>query len=188
MGSSGAVATPRKDSLRTRKSIVAAAEKLLVKDGRTNFTEIAVKAGVSPATIYRYFSDRSQLLTSIMENQLSLLESAVDSWTLDAHSFERLLRLMAKEQAKYQGVIAEVRRGEVDPAEMASLTFRTYELFRGPLEIAQQAGEIRGDLDASSVINLLGMVDGAIGGQRTRAARERAGSEAVDILLDGIRG
>jgi AcrR family transcriptional regulator len=182
------VPTPRKDSLRTRKSIVAAAEKLLVKDGRANFTEIAVKAGVSPATIYRYFSDRSQLLTSIMEKQLTSLETAVDSWTLDDGSFERLLRLMAKEQAKYQGVIAEVRRGEVDPTEIETLTCRTYELFRAPLELARRTGAIRQGIEATSVINLMGMIDGAIGGQTTRAAREKAGSEAVDILLDGIRG
>jgi AcrR family transcriptional regulator len=182
------VTTPRKDSVRTRKSIVDAAEKLLIKDGRANFTEIAVKAGVSPATIYRYFSDRSQLLTSIMENQLTLLEAAVDSSTLDASSFERLLRLMAKEQAKYQGVIAEVRRGEVDSAEIETLTRRTYELFRDPLEMAKGAGAIRESVEATSVINLLAMIDGAIGGQTTRAAREKAGSEAVDILLEGIRG
>jgi AcrR family transcriptional regulator len=182
------VPTPRKDSLRTQKSIVAAAEKLLIKDGRANFTEIAVKAGVSPATIYRYFSDRSQLLTSIMERQLASLEAAVDSWTLDDTSFERLLRLMAKEQAKYQGVLAEVRRGEVDPEAIEALTSRTIELFRVSLEIAKGAGTIREDIGAMGLINLIRMLDGAIGGETTRAARERIGSEAVDILLDGIRG
>ena len=123
-----------------------------------------------------------------MERQLTRLEAAVASWTLDASSFERLLRLMAKEQSKYQGLIAEVRRGEVDPAEIETLRRRTYELFRAPLELAQQKGTIDEGIEVTRVITLLAMVDGAIGGQTTRTKRERAGSEAVDILLGGIRG
>jgi AcrR family transcriptional regulator len=180
--------TERRDKLRSRELIVAAAEQLLVEDGQANFTEIALEAGVSPATVYRHFPDRSHLLSSLMDRQLEHLELTLEDWTLDATSFERLLRLFAEEQAKYQGLIAQVRRGEVSPVQLEDLTRRTRELFRVPLARAKEAGAVRKRIGPDDVISLLRMIDGSIAGETSRSAREKVASEAVDIVLDGVRG
>jgi AcrR family transcriptional regulator len=177
----------RKDRARNRKAILAAAEKLLAKDGQATLTEIALEAGVSPATVYRQFSDRSQLLSTLMERQLEQLETTVGSWTLDGGSFERLLRLMAKEQARYQGVIAEVRRGAVEPAQIEVLTWRTAELFSAALAEAKKEETVSKGMTTEDVIVLMRMLDGLIAGESTRTARERVASQGVVILLDGIR-
>jgi AcrR family transcriptional regulator len=177
----------RKDRARNREAILAAAEKLLGEDGQATITEIALEAGVSPATVYRQFSDRSQLLSTLMEQQLEQLEATVGSWALDGDSFERLLRLMAKEQARYQGVIAEVRRGAVEAARIEVLKGRTAELFGAALAEAKVEKTVSKGMTTADVIVLMRMLDGLIAGESTRSARERVASQGVDILLEGIR-
>ena len=178
---------PRKDSVRSREAIIAAAEELFVEDGDANFGEIGVRAGLGQATVYRHFKDRSELLAALLSRGLDRLEAAVDSWELDPESFEKLLRLMAGEQAQYQGLIAQVRRREVDESTVERLRLRTAELFREPLEQAHAGGRISEDFDLGGVIGVLSMIDGAIAPHPTRSSREEAGAQAVDIVLGGLR-
>jgi AcrR family transcriptional regulator len=177
---------PRKDSIRSRQAIVAAAEEIFVKNGDASFAEISILAGVSQATVYRHFRDRSELLVELMSRGLDRLEAKVDSWELGPQSFDDLLRLMATEQAKYQGLVADVRRNEVEESAVEEIKARTAELFRGPLDAAKAAGGIGADFDATDVIWVLSMIDGAISLHPTRSAREYAGMRAVDVVLDGI--
>jgi AcrR family transcriptional regulator len=181
-----AMRSPRKDSIRSRQAIIAAAEEIYVKNGKANFAEISVRAGVSQATVYRHFSDRSELSTALMSGGLDRLEAEVESWEASPQNFEDLLRLMATEQAKFQGLTALVRRKEVNESAVEKLTIRTAELFRQPLEAAKAAGRIREAFDITDVIGILSMIDGAIAPHPTRSAREEAGGLAVDIVLNGI--
>jgi AcrR family transcriptional regulator len=184
--SMGVMRSPRKDSVRSRQAIIAAAEEIFVKNGDANFAEISVLAGLSQATVYRHFRDRSELLVALMSRGLDRLEAKADSWELGPQSFDDLLRLMATEQAKYQGLVADVRRNEVEESAVEELRARTSELFRVPLAAAKEAGGIIGDFDATDVIWVLSMIDGAISLHPTRSAREAAGIRAVDVVLDGI--
>lgn len=179
---------PRKDSVRSRQAIIAAAEDIFVKNGDANFAEISLLAGVSHATVYRHFGDRSELLAALMSGALDRLEAEVESWEASPQNFEDLLRLMAIEQAKYQGVTALVRRKEVDESAVEKLRTRTSELFREPLDQARAAGSIREAFDITGVIGILSMIDGAIAPHPTRSEREEAGRLAVDIVLNGISG
>jgi AcrR family transcriptional regulator len=178
--------SPRKDSIRSRQAIIAAAEEIYVKNGAANFAEISVRAGVSQATVYRHFGDRSELSTALMAAGLDRLEAEVEAWDVGPQNFEDLLRLMATEQAKFQGLMALVRRKEVNESAVEELTARTAELFRAPLEAAKTAGRIREAFDITGVIGILSMIDGAIAPHPTRSAREEAGRQAVDIVLHGI--
>jgi AcrR family transcriptional regulator len=178
--------SPRKDSVRSRQAIISAAEEIFVKNGDANFAEISVRAGLSQATVYRHFSDRSELLVALMSRGLDRLEAKVDSWELGPESFDNLLRLMATEQAKYQGLVADVRRNEVEESAVEELKARTSELFRGPLAAAKEVGSISQNFHATDVIWVLSMIDGAISLHPTRSAREEAGMRAVDLVLDGI--
>lgn len=177
---------PRKDSIRSRQAIVEAAEEIFVKKGEANFAEISVLAGVSQATVYRHFSDRSDLSTALMSRGLDRLEAAVESWEAGPQNFEDLLRLMATEQAKFQGLTALVRRREVNEKAVDKLRIRTAELFRKPLDEAKAAGRISKGFDISDMIGVLSMIDGAIAPHPSRSGREEAGQAAVDIVLNGI--
>lgn len=178
----------RKDSARTRESILGAAEELLAADQHASFAELSIAAGVSQATVYRHFADRSSLLIALMDRSLNEIEAEARAGQVGAGSFEDLLRLMSVHQARYQGVLSAVRRGEVDDSGLAGLEARTLELLREPFLEARREGQLRADLDLDDVIPLLAMIDGALSAVRDRKERDRAAARALQVLLDGIRG
>jgi AcrR family transcriptional regulator len=177
----------RKDALRSRRSIVAAAEKLFTDDAQASFAEIALTAGVSQATVYRHFADRQALLVALMETSLDRIEEQVEAWDIDADSFEDLLSLMAAEQARYQGLLAAVRRGEVDESRIEPISIRSRDLFREPLAAAKKAKRLRRDLTLDDVIPMLAMIDGALSAVSDRAQRQAAAERALEIIGAGIR-
>ncbi|MEU1199218.1 helix-turn-helix domain-containing protein, partial [Streptomyces sp. NPDC005813] len=60
------VARPRADALRNRERIVAAAREMFVESGSgVPFDEIARRAGVGNATVYRNFPDRDALAREV---------------------------------------------------------------------------------------------------------------------------
>lgn len=177
----------RKDAAQTRIELLSAAENLLAEDRYASFTEIAVAAGVSHTTIYRHFADRTELLVELMELRLDRHEDEVGGWAPGPENFERLLRLLALEQAKFQGLMAELRQQHPDDDRFANLRSRTTDLFRGPVEAAKAAGLIRPDRTPEGMGTLLMMIDGATAQHADRAAREAAAEEAVNIVLGGIR-
>src|ERR1700761_5481111 len=127
----------------TREAIAAAAEDLVVEDPQATFTEIAARAGVSYATIYRYFPNRAALYVALMERATSNAEDEVVSWELGPGSFHDLLHLVARQRARFHGLTAAARRGEIDEEQLSTLQARTEQLFREPLRSAKVAGRLR---------------------------------------------
>jgi len=178
--------TLRSDAVRTRESLLVAAEELLAEDREASFTEIAVAAGVSHTTVYRHFADRTDLLFELMELRMGRHEAEVADWDEGPENFGRLLRLLAVEGARFQGLVAEVRRREADDPRYARLRGRTAKLFRGPLAAAQAAGTVSRERTPEGMIALLMMADGPSSLYPDSEARKAAAEEAVDIILRGI--
>jgi AcrR family transcriptional regulator len=176
----------RKDALRSRHAILAAAEELLAVDTHASFAEIALRAGVSHATVYRHFADRQALLVALLDTSMTRIEEQVGSWDIDAGSLDALLALMATEQARYQGLLSTVRQGEVEEDDVERLTARARDMFRGPLAAAKEGKRVRSDLTVEDVISLLRMIDGALTAVTERAERQDAALWALDIIKTGI--
>jgi AcrR family transcriptional regulator len=63
--------TPRADALRNHERIVAAAREMFVEFGpEVPFDEIARRAGVGNATVYRHFPDRDELVRHVVRSVL----------------------------------------------------------------------------------------------------------------------
>lgn len=60
-----AVLPQRSDGRRNRQAIVAAAVAALDETGEVSFTEVAARAGMTRATVYRHFPDREALMAEI---------------------------------------------------------------------------------------------------------------------------
>jgi AcrR family transcriptional regulator len=176
----------RKDALRSRNAILAAAEECLAADTHASFAEIAFHAGVSHATVYRHFADRQALLLALLDTSMEKIEEQVDSWDIGAESLDALLALMATEQARFQGLLSTVRQGEVDAGDVERLTTRARDMFRDPLAAAKKAKRVRSDLTVEDVISLLRMIDGALTAVSGRAERKDAALWALDVIKAGI--
>ena len=56
--------------LRTRRLLLDAAGAILCEGAIPSVAEVAIRAGVSRATAYRYFPTRSKLITAVVEDSL----------------------------------------------------------------------------------------------------------------------
>jgi AcrR family transcriptional regulator len=191
----------RERSLDTRRKLVRAAARLWSEQGydETTVEEICVAAGVGRTTYYLYFESKEQLLLELTHatarGVASDVQAAGEAGTLD----EQL-------QIFIDGL---VRRMESVPKSLAALTIRNAvagvpqkrrpagdivlfdDILTDILWQAQRRGEIRTDIDARDVGDVLG---GAIMDALQRWASDRARRNLrdsldlrMDLVLDGIR-
>lgn len=152
----------RADAQRNHERIIAAAHEAFAESGlETPIEEIARRAGVGPATVYRRFPNKESLLRAIIDVRLAELEpqlaaalSAADPWDGLFAALQAILDIQVRNLAFLQ-VLAQAGalphlKSELAERVMAPL----YELFAR----AQAAGELRSDLDPSEVHVLIRMV------------------------------
>lgn len=176
----------RKDAARSRRAILDAARELYADETDASFAEIAHRAGVGQATVYRHFDDRRALLAELAIEDMERLERRVDAEPLGPGSLEALLRELTDGQVRSRGLNGAIRGGELDRGRVHELADRCRELFRPRLEAAQAAGKVRADLTVDDLMIVISMIDGAVAAGE-RAERSEAGGRALRMVLDGLR-
>ncbi|NLU69226.1 TetR/AcrR family transcriptional regulator [Streptomyces sp. HNM0574] len=74
--------TSRKDAVRNREAVLAAADALFARSGRpedVTMAEVAAAAGVGKGTLFRAFGDRAGLLRALYAARLDPVREAVES-------------------------------------------------------------------------------------------------------------
>lgn len=83
----------------TRTSVLAAAKELIAESGTTDIAlgEIALSAGIGRTTLYDYFTDREDLIATLVEEELpTVLGGLIEGSNVDAPASERLALLATK--------------------------------------------------------------------------------------------
>jgi len=119
----------------SRQRILAATAEVLGRNGMTklSLSEVAVQAGVSRPTLYRYFADKRELLDAFVVWERQFYERAVAEATADLPACERLdaaLRVIAEYQQSYPGL----RMIDIEPAQVIRRLSRVIPLMRARLE------------------------------------------------------
>ncbi len=101
----------------SRQRILAATAEVLGRNGMTklSLSEVALQAGVSRPTLYRYFADKRELLDAFVVWERQFYERAVAEATADIPACERLdaaLRVIVEYQQSYPGL----RMIDIEPA------------------------------------------------------------------------
>jgi TetR/AcrR family transcriptional regulator, mexJK operon transcriptional repressor len=83
---------------RKRKALLESGRILFLSNGYENTTakDIAAHANVATGTFYRYFSDKRQLLLSLLRDQIEKITPPVPGWMIDNPEY-----LLAKSLEKY---------------------------------------------------------------------------------------
>jgi AcrR family transcriptional regulator len=100
---------------------------------KLSLSEVAMQAGVSRPTLYRYFADKRQLLDGFVVWERQFYERAVDDATADLPPCERLdaaLRVIVEYQQSYPGL----RMIDIEPAQVIRRLSRVIPLMRERLE------------------------------------------------------
>src|SRR5690348_11045074 len=137
----GAQTSLRRDARRNRAAIVEAASEVLCGRGAVALMpEIARRAGVALATLYRHFPDRQALTAAVIGHQLHQLEEAAAASTERPTAFRPLLRTVLHR-------LIEMRSLVVLAEGLESGARRRYErrmvmAFAQPLRRAQDLGYV----------------------------------------------
>jgi AcrR family transcriptional regulator len=176
----------RKDAVRNREAIVAAARLLFADTADVSMSEVARRAGVGQATVYRNFPDRTALAAEVLNEQVARIERLAADCEADPDAFFVLLRSLV------EGVVDLYALGELARADacvgsqLERSRARIAELVREPLARAKTAGKLRRDSAVEDVFLILLMARGAMEQAQGRGARAAAASRVLTLALEGL--
>jgi len=119
----------------TRQRILAATAEVLGRNGMTklSLSEVALQAGVSRPTLYRWFASKRDLLDGFVVWERQYYERAVAEATAGLPASEKLdaaLRVIVDYQQSYPGL----RMIDIEPAQVIKRLARVIPLMRSRLE------------------------------------------------------
>ncbi|MGV0742155.1 TetR/AcrR family transcriptional regulator [Mycolicibacterium sp. XJ870] len=123
------------DESTTRERILAATAEVLGSNGMTklSLSEVAVHAGVSRPTLYRWFASKQDLLDAFVVWERSCYEHAVAEASVGLPGAQRLdatLRIIAAYQQSYPGL----RMVDIEPEHVIKRLAQIIPLMRDRLE------------------------------------------------------
>lgn len=177
----------RQDARRNRQVILAAARELFAESADVPMCEVARRAGVGQATLYRNFPERSALAAELLAEQIERTDELARQHDGDPDAFFVLLRHVAEEIARFHTISELARQGCGECRAMQERRRRLAESFRIPLQQAKAAGTLRRELTVEDVFLVMRMVRGAVEEADGAAARAAAASRALGVVLDGLR-
>lgn len=176
----------RADAARNVDKIIAAARQCFREHGpEVPLQTIAVTAGVGPATLFRNFADKEELVLAALNRQLRLqVDPAIDEALADPDAAAGLFRVIdatmrvASEEANLLGAVAH-RRGL-----LAGITGGLIESIAVLLGRGQGQGTLRSDISMTDMIRLLAMLIGVVD---TMEAGSDAWRRPAALIEDAIR-
>jgi AcrR family transcriptional regulator len=181
----GAQPARRRDAQRNRAAILdAACELMSGTQARVGMPEIARRAGIGQATLYRHFPDRMALTAAVIGYLIDGLERCVVAGREQPTMFRAALHEILRTQVTMRPLVQLARR--LDAATRGRFLRRIVSVLAEPLRRAQDAGEVRPDLVPDDLILLFGMVEGVVEGARNHAEAVAAAGRSIDLALDGV--
>jgi AcrR family transcriptional regulator len=176
----------RADAARNVDKIISAARQCFREHGpEVPLQTIAVTAGVGPATLFRNFADKEELVLAALNRQLRVhVDPAIDEALDDPDAAAGLFRVIdammrvASDEANLLGAVAG-RRGL-----LAGITGGLIESIAVLLGRGQGQGTLRSDISMTDMIRLLAMLIGAVD---TMEPGSDAWRRPVALIEDAIR-
>jgi TetR/AcrR family transcriptional regulator len=201
----------KRNAAATKQRILDAGEREFAARGfaGARLREIAESAGVQPALIHHYFTDKHGLYRAVLDR--ALLPSSTESWSLLESGLDLegmlggLIEVLLRFYGKHHNLLAILRHEALSGSSVLEeltreRTLPIVEAITALLEEKQRGGEIRADIPAAEIIAAgMGMVvfpfveEGLVRvmlpslQERDEAALQRRKQAIVALLLAGLR-
>ncbi|MFI1453427.1 TetR/AcrR family transcriptional regulator [Streptomyces roseus] len=186
----GPVPRPRADAVRNRERILVAAREVLVEQGSAApFDEIARRAGVGNATLYRHFPDRAALVHHVV---LFVMERVTvqgeDALAQEADAFAALCRFTHAAADERIGALCPMLAGDFDGEhpELIAAREALTETVETLVTAGQQAGLVRTDIGVGDLMVALSQLSRPLPGISCMAV-EGFVHRHLQLFLDGLR-
>ena len=168
---------------RVAEAILDATADLLAEGGEPpSMSDVAVAAGISRATLYRYFSTREQLLQALAAIAIDTTATGLAQADLDAvpvpEGIARIARVCAAAGSKYAAML-----GHVQPTGAVEQQIET--LLRALLRRGIDDGTFRADLSVEELLFLLGYLLQAAARMAAEGGVEKAAALVTSVFLHG---
>lgn len=190
MGSRVEKETPlRRDARRNREMLIAAAREIYTDQGvDAPLDDIARRAGVGSATLYRRFAGRAELIEAVFGDSLRDIlraaeeaRSATDAWVGLTAYLERIFGLLAADRGTNDLMTTAIQ----GVPSLDALRKENHKTLDDLLRRAQEQGEVRADVTAEDLQFMLAALGRAVPG--STVAAPLAWRRYLALLLDGLR-
>jgi AcrR family transcriptional regulator len=180
---------PRADALRNRERIVTAAREMFVEYGpEVPLDEIARRAGVGNATLYRHFADRGALIEEVVLFVLArTTERAYEAAAQEPDAFAALRLFVHTAADERIGVLCPLLSGAFDRAqpELNQKRGCLEEAVEGLVERAHGQGRLRADVAAGDLMITLSRLTRPLPGTACLSI-DRFVHRHLQLFLDGL--
>lgn len=181
---------PRADALRNRERIVTAAREMFVEFGPdVPLDEIARRAGVGNATVYRNFPDRDALVRevvcSVMDRTTAAAERALAETGDAFEALERFVHTAADERISALCPMVQSTFDKHHP-DLEAARERSGQLIGEIMDRARAAGQLRSDVGVGDLMVAVAQLSRPPAGTGCELA-DRYVHRHLQLFLDGLR-
>jgi AcrR family transcriptional regulator len=180
----------RADASRNRDRIVAAARELLVEYGaEVPLDEVARRAGVGNATVYRHFADRGELMLQVTLSVMERIQEQADTAVAEEpDAFQALRRFVLGAAEERIGALCSMlsdafNRAHPEVVESRNRLERTIEDI---LDRARRSGQLRADVAVGDLMVAITQLSRPLPGTACANA-DRFVHRHLLIFLDGLQ-
>jgi AcrR family transcriptional regulator len=180
----------RSDAVRNRERVIVAAREVFAEQGiNACVPDVARRAGVGKATVYRSFPTREHLVAAVVVHRLEWFAAGAHDALADPDPASGLATFMlgAARGAAADRSLPEAIALVSEMPGVLEAQARVRTALDALLTAAQRAGTVRADVGAADVKLLLSGVCGALGADASEGALRRAMTLALDALRPGGR-
>ena len=175
----------RTDALRNRQAILKVADEAFAQGSDVvSLEEIARRAGLGRATVYRHFPDRQALGMAVAAEQLDALRRIVIT-TREKHcSFRDLLQLVLCSQVSRRPLVHLMR--ELPERDQRHHANALIAVLATPFRQAQAEGQLRADVLPTDLALVFEMLEAAIEAASRSADPVATAQRLIEVILDGL--
>lgn len=178
----------RADARRNLERILEAAAEVFAESGAdASVADVARRAGVGPATVFRRFPTKEDLHVALMHRRMALMaeRARTEAATAPAEeALERFMVVLAGHFAEDRGFHQSSTRACALSRELDEPREELTDAVADLLRIAQRAGRVRRDLRAEDIFVLCAAANHRLHAPRTTPELWR---RYLGVILDGMR-
>ncbi|WP_435969589.1 TetR/AcrR family transcriptional regulator [Streptomyces sp. Qhu_M48] len=183
------VPRPRADALRNRERIVTTAREMFVEFGpQVPYDEVARRAGVGNATLYRNFPERNDLVREVVLSIMARVTELAERATEEDDTFAALRRFTHAAADERIGALCPMLDGafDKDHPDLTAERERLEEAVQSLVDRAQRAGRLRSDIGVGDLMVAVSQLTRPLPGTACGANFDQFVHRHLQLFLDGL--